>query len=118
MRPPIAALLGLVLLCSACPEEDEKNPPALTGSGAGSLPAGVPDDAGAPPLSMDTGSGTEGEGGTEADTGRASGTDTGFGTMAGSGTLGQDGTTGEDATIGATSIGEPPPVTTGILTSG
>lgn len=101
-----STILGIALLSSGCPEEEEKNLPPLSGTGAGSLPGGGPDDAGnPPPTSGETG--TTGE--TETDTGRAS---SGSDTAAGSDTQ------GDGATIGATSLGEPPMVTTGIVTTG
>lgn len=123
MPPRSLVVLGIVLLCSACPE-DEKNLPVLTATGAGSLPGGSPDDAGA--VSDATATATD----SGSDAGTASGTDTEAATgTAGDGTVG-DGTVGggtsdgsgtfggSDTIDGTVSIGEPPPITTGPLTTG
>lgn len=107
------AFAVLVLgLCSACPEEEEKSLPPLTSTGAGSLPGNAlgddrGDDGSTPLTSTGTGSGTITEGDTEP---RA----TESGASDGTGTFGDDATAGPETD----SIGEPPGVTTGILTTG
>jgi hypothetical protein len=113
-RPRIATALLFAILCSACPDEEEKSLPPLTSTGAGSLPGGAGgDDRGADAgatvtaTSTATGSGTGTEGDTEP---RA----TESGTSDGTGTFGDDGTAGPETD----SIGEPPGVTTGFLTEG
>jgi hypothetical protein len=110
------AIVIVALLGAGCPDEEEKSYPVLSDTGAGSLPtasasasASVPADAG----QGDAAGGTGGPAGTgnESESSGTSGRDASSGDDTGRGTSDSGGP-------GATSLGEPPMVTTGILTSG
>lgn len=109
-----AAVVLLALLCAGCPEEEDPSFPVLSDTGAGSLPTNAqPDRSSAGGAGTYAGTGDTGDsGGPSATAGGpgSSGSDEGSDVSGGHGTASDSGS--------PTTLGEPPMVTTGIITTG